>query len=168
MEIRKLGDSDDFLAVSRVYEESWRAAYHGLLPQEYLDRIPIGQWIPYLKRPGRESLILLDGSKIIGAVSCSASRTPELSGWGEIHSLYLLPEYWGKGCGKLLFSAVIEHLESMGYRSLFVWVLEGNQRARTFYERMGFRPDVTYQEVEIGGMLVREILYRREALKEVN
>lgn len=163
MEIRKLRDNDDFLSVSHVYEESWKAAYRGLLPQAYLDSLPAGQWIHYLERPGRESLILLDGGKIVGAAGCSASRTPELSGWGEINSLYLLPEYWGRGCGKLLFSAVMELLESMGYQNLFLWVLEGNQRARAFYQRMGFRPDATYQDVEIGGMPVREILHRRAA-----
>lgn len=32
MEIRKLRPSDDLFAVSRVYEESWREAYRGLLP----------------------------------------------------------------------------------------------------------------------------------------
>lgn len=162
MEIRKLRDGDDLFAVSRVYEESWRAAYRGLLPQAYLDGIPVGKWVPYLERAGRESLLLLDGERIVGAASCSASRMPEFSGWGEIISLYLLPEYWGKGCGKRLFSAVVEQLEAMGYRNQFLWVLEGNPRARAFYERMGFQPDGAYMDAEIGGVSVRELRYRRE------
>ncbi|MDY4036396.1 MAG: GNAT family N-acetyltransferase [Candidatus Pseudoscilispira sp.] len=86
-----------------------------------------------------------------------------MSGWGAIISLYLLPECWGKGCGKLLLSAVVEQLEPMGYRNRFLWVLESNQRARAFYERMGFQPDGTYMDDEIGGMPVREMQYRREA-----
>ena len=162
MEIRKLCAGDDLLAVSRVYEESWRGAYRGLLPQEYLDSLPAGNWVPYLEQAGRESLLLLDGDGIIGTAGCCASRVPELSGWGEIASIYLLPEYWGKGWGKLLFSAAVEQLEAMGYRDLFLWVLEGNQRARAFYARMGFRPSKTYREDEIGGRIVREIQYRRE------
>lgn len=48
-EIRKLRHSDDLFAVSRVYEESWKAAYKGLLPQEYLDHLPAGKWIPLLR-----------------------------------------------------------------------------------------------------------------------
>ena len=90
MEIRKLHPSDDLFAVSRVYEESWREAYRGLLPQEYLDSIPLGKWVPYLEQAGRESLLLLKGEKIVGTASCCASRTPELAGWGEIASIYLL------------------------------------------------------------------------------
>ena len=162
MEIRKLRDGDDLFAVSRVYEESWRGAYRGLLPQDYLDSLPAGKWVPYLEQAGRESLLLLDGEKIVGTASCCASRFPELSGWGEIVSLYLLPEYWGKGYGKRLFSAAVEQLETMGCCDLFLWVLEGNQRARAFYERMGFRPSGTCVEDKIGGMPVREMQYRRE------
>ena len=162
MEIKKLRNGDDLFAVSQVYRESWRAAYRGMLPQEYLDSIPAGKWVPYLEQAGRESLIMLDGDKIIGTTSYCASRVPELAGWGEIISIYLLPEYWGRCCGKLLFSAVVEQLENMGYQNLFLWVLEGNQRARAFYERMGFRPGGIYAEDEIGGMQVREIQYIRE------
>lgn len=162
MEIRKLRNGDDLFAVSRVYEESWRGAYRGLLPQAYLDGIPAGKWVPYLEQAGRESLLLLDGEKIVGTANCCASRFPELSDWREIVSLYLLPEYWGKCYGKLLFSAVVEQLEAMGYRDLFLWVLEGNQRARTFYERMGFGPNGTYVDDEIGGMPIREMQYRKE------
>lgn len=162
MEIRKLHPGDDLFAVSRVYEESWREAYRGLLPQEYLDSIPLGKWVPYLEQAGREPLILLDGEKIIGAAGCCASRVPEMAGWGEIASIYLLPENWGNGWGKALLSAAVEQLESMGYQDLFLWVLEGNQRARAFYERMGFHPSGAYTEDEIGGVPVREIQYRLE------
>ena len=113
MQIRKLRPGDDLFAVSRVYEESWREAYRGLLPQEYLNSIPLGKWVPYLEQAGRESLLLLKGEKIVGTASCCASRTPELAGWGEIVSLYLLPEYWGNGWGKALLSAAVKQLESM-------------------------------------------------------
>ena len=159
---QKTARRDDLFAVSRVYEESWRRAYRGLLPQEYLDSLPAGNWVPYLKQAGRESLILLDGDSVIGAAGCCASRVPELAGWGEIASIYLLPEYWGKGWGKLLFSAAVEQLEAMGCRKLFLWVLEGNQRARAFYERMGFRPSGIDRDDELGGRPVREIQYRLE------
>ena len=162
MEIRKLRAGDDLLAVSRVYEESWRRAYRGLLPREHLEGIPAGNWVPHLEQAGRESLLLVDGERVVGVAGCCASRTPELAGWGEVASLYLLPEYWGKGWGKRLFSAAVEELEAMGYRNLFLWVLEGNSRARAFYERMGFRPSGTCREDEIGGMAVRELQYRRE------
>lgn len=167
-EIRKLRHSDDLFAVSRVYEESWKAAYKGLLPQEYLDHLPAGKWVPLLRQPGRDSLILLENDTVIGVSSYCASRTPELSGWGEIISLYLLPSRWGMGYGRQLFSAVIKQLEAAGYKNLFLWVLENNQKARHFYEQMGFHPYTTYLDDAIGGMPVREIQYRRNMSKDTN
>ena len=44
MEIRLLRDSDGRVAVSRIYEESWKFAYKGIVPQAYLDSIPAGRW----------------------------------------------------------------------------------------------------------------------------
>ena len=37
MVIRRLTPSDDIDHVSRVYARSWKAAYQGIVPQEYLD-----------------------------------------------------------------------------------------------------------------------------------
>ncbi|WP_218015478.1 hypothetical protein [Dialister micraerophilus] len=44
MEIRYITNSDDRLAISKIYEESWKYAYKGIIPQEYLNSIPEGRW----------------------------------------------------------------------------------------------------------------------------
>lgn len=46
MEIRYIMPIDDRRMISKVYEESWRSAYKGIIPQEYLDSIPEGRWAP--------------------------------------------------------------------------------------------------------------------------
>jgi predicted GNAT superfamily acetyltransferase len=40
MVIRRLTPSDDIDHVSRVYARSWKTAYQGIVPQEYLDSLP--------------------------------------------------------------------------------------------------------------------------------
>nr|WP_297302532.1 hypothetical protein [uncultured Lachnoclostridium sp.] len=47
----------------------------------------------------------------------------------------------------------------MGYRNIFVWVLEENLRARKFYEKEGFVMTDVYLDDNIGGKDVREIRY---------
>lgn len=42
MEIRRIQESDDRWKISRIYEESWKFAYQGIVPQDYLDSIPTG------------------------------------------------------------------------------------------------------------------------------
>ena len=42
MKIRYLVPSDDRKAISSIYEISWKYAYAGIIPQDYLDQIPEG------------------------------------------------------------------------------------------------------------------------------
>ncbi len=159
MEIRLINQQDDLLAISHVYEASWKSAYKDIIPQAYLDGIPEGHWVQALKNPAWNTLIMLDGNKIIGTSSYCASRFADMSGYGEIISIYLLPEYFGKGHGKLLFQAAVDGLIQLGYTDMFLWVLEANAKARLFYERFGFAAGNAYLDDDISGKKLREIRY---------
>lgn len=37
--IRKINSSDSRKEISNVYEQSWKFAYKGIIPQDYLDRL---------------------------------------------------------------------------------------------------------------------------------
>lgn len=151
MEIRPLRETDSRLAVSRIYEESWRAAYRGMVPQAYLDGIPAGHWTEALDRADRTALVMLDGGKPAGTAAVSPSRWPEHPEFGEIVSLYLLPEYIGRGYGRPLLEAAVRELEGRGFRDILLWVLEENRRARRFYEKHGFRFGGPRMESAVGG-----------------
>ena len=47
----------------------------------------------------------------------------------------------------------------MGYRNIYLWVLEVNLRARRFYEKEGFLGTDDYLYDNIGGKDVHEIRY---------
>ncbi len=159
MEIRPINEHDDRLAISHVYEASWKSAYKGIIPQAYLDGIPEGRWAQVVDHPAWRTLVMLDGGKIIGTSSYCASRFEDMDGYGEIISLYLLPEYFGKGHGKRLLQAAVDGLTQMGYADIFLWVLEDNAKARHFYECFGFEASGAYLEDDIGGKKLREIRY---------
>lgn len=95
----------------------------------------------------------------MGTSSFCESRFSQFSGWEEIISIYLLPDYMGRGFGKVFFDSVIVELKKMGYRNIFVWVLEENLRARKFYEKEGFVMTDVYLDDNIGEKDVREIRY---------
>ena len=97
----------------------------------------------------------------MGTSSVCPSRWEGCPGFGEIVSLYLLPEYMGRGFGKALLEAAVEALAGQGFREVLLWVLEENRRARRFYERAGFSCSGDRREDEIGGKLLWEVLYRR-------
>lgn len=159
MEIRFLTEHDDLYAVSNVYEQSWKFAYMGIIPRSYLDSIQPGSWSQNIIKPDRKSLIMLDGEKIIGTSSFCPSRFADMAGCGEIISIYLLPEYIGKGCGTRLLRAAVDSLRQMGFDQIFLYVLEENQRARQFYEKFGFEPSGKYLNDNIGGRDLTELQY---------
>lgn len=161
MTIRNLRRSDDRLAVSRVYEESWKYAYRGIIPEDYLNSIPAGRWAAKLDDPGMRNLVMIEGEAIIGAASYCPARAAGMEGFGEIVSIYLLPEYMGKGCGAKLLAAAIDGLRQMDFHDIYLWVLEENLPARRFYEKHGFFAADIYLADNIGGRPLREVQYRR-------
>lgn len=64
LEIRPLQRTDDLLAISNIYEQSWRYAYRGIIPDEYLDSIPSAQWASGLNVGSRYALLLFDNGKL--------------------------------------------------------------------------------------------------------
>lgn len=157
--IRKINSSDSREEISSVYELNWKFAYKGIIPQDYLDSVPSGQWCGALDNPDRYTLVMLDGDTIIGTSSYCKSRFEDYKAWGEIISIYFLPEYMGKGYGRCLLEQAVEALKAMGFKRIFLWVLEDNHRARHFYEKYGFENSGKYIENVIGGKQLRELQY---------
>lgn len=159
MQIRHITENDDRYAISHVYEESWKYSYKDIIPQSYLDSIPKGRWADAIDNPEMHSLIMLKDEKIIGTSSYCKSRLSDMEEYGEIVSIYLLPEYIGKGYGKLLFKSAVNELKKLGFNDIFLWVLDENHRARRFYEKEGFTLSGRYLEVNIGGKDLIEVQY---------
>ena len=76
----------------------------------------------------------------------------------------MLPKWWGRGVSRLLLAVAVRMLAEVGLDDITLWVLEGNQQARRFYEACGFKPDGTRQLLDIGG-LVPEVRYQLAAAR---
>lgn len=159
MEVRYIKSADDRMMISKVYEESWKVAYKGIIPQNYLDSIPEGNWVSNLDNKDWKTLVCIDNGKIVGTSSFCKSRFEQFQGWGEIISIYLLPDYIGKGYGKILMKTTLSELKRQGYKNVFLWVLEENTRARNFYEQYGFWLTDDFLDDNIGGKDLREVRY---------
>ena len=159
MVIRRLMATDSREEISNIYEQSWKYAYKDIIPQSFLDTIPTGKWASNLDKKGRKTLIMLENDEIIGTSSFCESRFPDFQRMGEIISIYLLPQYIGKGYGTQLLHAAIEELKKSGYNEIFLWVLEENYPAIKFYEKNGFIKTDKFIDDNIGGKPLREIQY---------
>ena len=65
-------------------------------------------------------------------VGVAGSRAEWLDG------LYVLPKWWSRGVGRSLHDEVLERQRAAGVQRCHRWVLERNDRARRFYERLGW------------------------------
>lgn len=99
----------------------------------------------------------------IGTASFCRSRWENYSDYGEIISIYFLPEYIGKGYGVPLLRACLDELKKLGFKRILLRVLEDNHRARNFYEKCGFTFSGDCQTEQIGGKKLREMMYIYEA-----
>lgn len=58
---------------------------------------------------------------------------------GELNAMWMEPEQRGTGLGGQLLRAALASAAAGGYRSVRLWVTDGNLGASTLYERAGFR-----------------------------
>lgn len=145
-------------ALGRIYCYSWKAAYRGVVPDSFLDGINEESAAP--KRVSEDKdLVICDGNKVVGVCHVTPSRDKELAHWGEIVAIYLLPECFGKGFGRILLKSGVDKLHSWGYSKIYLWVLAGNERARKFYEKNGFVNSGEEKKIEIGGKALTEVKY---------
>lgn len=89
-------DTADALLISRIIANSWRGAYQELLDPVYLARLPEETWLASMRAwldSGRMYgfIAMADGFPV-GCVVYGRARDEAHGDWGEIVSLYVLPE----------------------------------------------------------------------------
>lgn len=154
--------------LARVHVASWRAAYRGILPDTLLDGLSPeayeARWRRILEQETRPTLVGDADGRLTGFVSVGPNRDEDAAPprTGELYALYLDPRVWGRGMGYALWNAALRMLLEEGFTEATLWVLEGNVRARSFYERVGFclEPGAV-KTLERHGAVVREVRYRR-------
>jgi len=162
MEVKK-ATIDDVKDISGIHALSWKFAYKGIIPQAFLDELKEDHWVSafvdWIKHKVLTAQILSENGKPIGCVAYGTSRDKSLPNWGEIISLYLLPEYFGKGYGNKLLNSALLDFKELGYESIYLWVLKDNLRARRFYEKNGLRYNNDEFVLDIMGEKLIDVRY---------
>ncbi len=136
------GTGDDLFAIAGVLVDTWRSAFRGLLPDDFLDGMSREeQAVRHARRmgsPGVCYLVAVEPStgEIIGFVNFGPGRGTAPDNIHEIYALYVRAEHQRSGIGTALVGLAARHCAEKGAKSLFAWVLSGNPN-RKFYERLG-------------------------------
>ena len=157
----------DAAAIARVHTQSWRQAYEGVVPAEYLASLSVGtreealrEW--FARKPTEQQLFWVAecGADIVGFAQCGPTKGDDPGPEGEVYTLYVLREMWGTGVGPSLFRAACAALKANGFEDLILWVLARNARARRFYEKAGWVPDGGSEAHFYGGVELEALRYR--------
>lgn len=140
----ELGDAE---GIAEVHVATWRETYAGVVPDRLLGAEALEarrrMWSSILSIdpvPGTVVVAERD-NRIVGFAFAGSADHPDarrgLEPARDVHlfSIYALAAEHGGGTGHALLEAVL------GDSPAQLWVLSTNDKARTFYERHGFRAD---------------------------
>ena len=170
--IRRAGP-DDAAAIAGVHVRAWRAAYRGLVPQDYLDALDAeqraGAWAQVLAAtawpstgvfvatgPGASGPDTVVGFSAIGP---SRDEDADPAVVGEIHTVYVDPDAWAGGIGSRLVGRATDELRGAGFCRATLWTLDTNARARRFYEGRGWVLDGVTKRHDWGAFVATDVRY---------
>ncbi|MEO6062563.1 MAG: GNAT family N-acetyltransferase [Thermoflexales bacterium] len=157
----------DALAIASAHTLSWREAYSGILPADFLAGLSIPdrarRWERIIDEAESNTDVAELDDQVLAFASygrCRDGDAPQHR--GEIWAIYATPASWGKGIGRALLRHVVAALAAQGYEETTLWVLSANQRGRRFYEANEFAPvPETEKLFALGGVHVYELKYLR-------
>ena len=150
--------------IGEIHVRSWQKAYQGILPADFLASLSVVAWVVWwqseLTSMGEQDLALVieNGSSVTGFARLGSSADRNHA---EVQAIYLDPDHWRKGWGRLLIGAAEASLAGLGWRDAILWVLEKNVPARRFYEALGWEAEPRRALLNIGGADVQELRYRK-------
>ena len=157
----------DARAIAEIHVRSWQAAYRGQLTDDYLDGLSVDERLEQhrhsLEQPLAEWRTWLaedDGDATGFAVTGPSQDADAGDRTGEVYAIYLEPDRVGTGAGRVLLEHAVGDLRRRGFEAATLWVLETNERARSFYEVAGWTPDGTVTTERVDCEMRPTVRYR--------
>lgn len=137
----------DARALGLLHNYVWRVTYAGLMPEDVLrqrdDAAAVRRWEKAIAglnaegtdAQGRSTLVAAVEGSIAGFLRVGPGRDVGMSGRLELMSLYVRPDLHGGGVAQALTGRGLPTGPS------YLWVLDGNVRAQSFYQKLGYELD---------------------------
>lgn len=156
----------DARGIAAIHVQSWRSAYRGIVPEEYLQSLSVEHrermWRNALEGAGPETWVVEQDGAVRGWMSVAASRDSDATpSTGEVWAIYVHPAHWRRGVGQLLWHKAEEQLKHAGFTEVTLWVFKDNAPALAFYRSNGFVAEHgTEKTIQLGGADLIEVRLR--------
>ncbi|GAB3585932.1 GNAT family N-acetyltransferase [Calidifontibacter terrae] len=134
---------EDAPSLGRAHVRIWQEAYAGLMDADYLADLDPKQrearWDTIIATmpAGRRTLIAIEreSGEAVGFITVDVARDEDPATPLELWAINLLAAHHGTGLAQALVD------QALGDDDAYLWVVEGNERAQSFYRRNGFALD---------------------------
>lgn len=134
MDIRP-ATQDDLPMIASIHTLSWRDAYAGILPADYLrDQVQQDLQAYWAQRQflPQDVVLVADTTEVpVGFIAVWCRPYP------FIDNLHVSPSMRSRGIGAALMEAAADQLIARGHSTAHLWVFERNEAAIRFYQRLG-------------------------------
>lgn len=142
---------EDATEIQQIARRSWHDAYEEILTADRIEALVDEWYAPRrlieddITESTRPFIVATIGDEVIGFAEAAPQESDE--GAAELYRIYVDPDHWDSGIGKLLLEEVQETLRERGFDTLGLTVFAENSVGVGFYESMGFvRVDTEYSE----------------------
>jgi putative acetyltransferase len=145
--IRK-ATSSDVDAVARIWHIGWGDGHLGHVPPELVRYRQQEQFVDRTRKRIECTWVAESNGQTVGFVVVKSD---------EVEQLYVDRTARGTGVAAMLLRKAEAEIQNAGYRQAWLAVVAGNQRARSFYSRLGWRdagPFSYLAETEAGPLAV--------------
>jgi GNAT superfamily N-acetyltransferase len=151
--------ADDAEELVRANEAAWNAGMADVVDKKLAELAPFEGRVAHFREgiaavpPGTRLWVAEREGRIVGHATVAVQKA-----LGQLNALYVVPEEWGSGVAGALHDEAVAGMRELGATEAVLWVVEGNTRARRFYEREGWSAD---GETKPSMFDIREVRYRR-------
>jgi ribosomal protein S18 acetylase RimI-like enzyme len=152
---------EDAAAIAHVQVESWKTTYAGIVSDIFLASMNkeerMRSWQKQILAGNVSIFVAEEEAGIFGFAAGGEVREKLDEYDAELYAIYLLRERQRQGVGRTLCLALASALQTKGFTSMLVWVLEQNPSV-SFYERLG-AAEIARKVINIGGADLQELAF---------
>lgn len=141
----------DALEIATIFAHSCRTAYNNFFPPSLISRYTpanqLDRWTNHINElpPNRQLFVATstESTQTLGFIEVGPSKQ---DGIGEVHYLFVGPNYIRTGVGSALLHYGEQWLITQGYQSGLLWVFTENENAFAFYLNQGWKDSGVAQD----------------------